>query len=71
MYDSALSIGSLLHRYFYTVMSQKHSGFWILIEFCIYVALAGKLVSELRRADEVNYLAREGLLIVERLLSQT
>jgi len=36
------------------------------------VALAGKLESELRRADEVNYkLACEVLLIVERPPSRT
>ena len=35
LYDSALSLGSLLHLYVYIVMSQKHSPFCILIEFCI------------------------------------
>ena len=35
VYGSALSLGRLLHLYFYAVMSQKHSLFCILIEFCI------------------------------------
>ena len=35
LYDSALSLWSLLHWYFYIVMSQKRSPFTFLIEFCI------------------------------------